>query len=254
MKLPFSLKSMERRKHTWQWPSCKQPKTLSFRASDDVIKTVNSVYFDPSDEVETPETWFTTSSEAPSQSTRSEGLQLDGEESCEAVLQELLLSERLFCDTDETRSILKQEKEHLLPFEDSVALAMESEDPYGDFRRSMEEMIETHGLKKWDNLEELLGWYLRVNGKDNHEFIIGAFADLLVGMVPSTNTTTDHENRRSSFNPKNLLTVNSIVSTTTNICNCDSDSFASCISSPSSPLSPIQENESTSEENNIAIS
>lgn len=64
-----------------------------------------------------------------------------------------------------------------------MILAMESDDPYGDFRRSMEEMVEIHGVKDWECLEELLGWYLRVNGKKNHEFIVGAFVDLLVDLA-----------------------------------------------------------------------
>ncbi|KAL2539850.1 Transcription repressor [Abeliophyllum distichum] len=40
-------------KHPWQWHhSCKhQPKTHSFRADDEIFKTVNSVFFDPSDRV-----------------------------------------------------------------------------------------------------------------------------------------------------------------------------------------------------------
>ncbi|GAB4836233.1 hypothetical protein Ancab_001148 [Ancistrocladus abbreviatus] len=83
------------------------------------------------------------------------------------------------------------------PFESSVALAMESEDPYGDFRRSMEEMVEIHGLMSdWRCLEELLSWYLRVNGEKNHAYIVGAFVDLLAGIASnkissSTTTTTD---------------------------------------------------------------
>lgn len=50
----------------------------------------------------------------------------------------------------------------------------------------MEEMVESHGLKDWECLEELLGWYLRVNGKKNHGFIVGAFIDLLVGLASSS--------------------------------------------------------------------
>ncbi|KAI3941436.1 hypothetical protein MKW92_025187, partial [Papaver armeniacum] len=50
-------------------------------------------------------------------------------------------------------------------------MVMDSEDPYVDFRTSMEEMVESRGLKDWDCLEELLSWYLKVNGKKNHGYI-----------------------------------------------------------------------------------
>lgn len=69
-------------------------------------------------------------------------------------------------------------------------MAMESQDPYGDFRRSMEEMVAAHGMKRWDHLEELLVWYLRVNGKKNHGFIVGAFVDLLVALASPAETET----------------------------------------------------------------
>ncbi|KAJ6325679.1 hypothetical protein OIU76_012709 [Salix suchowensis] len=146
MKIPAIFKGKET-KHPWQkWPSCKHPKTLSFRAGDDVIKTVNSVFFDPSEGVETPESWFTDSSETTSFSAESEDY--DGE-SLEVVVR-----------------------------------GARSE-------RSMEEMVESHGLKDWDCLKELLGWYLKVNGKKNHGYIVGAFVDLLVGIAaaPSSDST-----------------------------------------------------------------
>ncbi|KAJ8505046.1 hypothetical protein OPV22_005932 [Ensete ventricosum] len=43
---------------------------------------------------------------------------------------------------------------------------MESEDPYRDFRRSMEEMVAAHGLNDWERLEELLVWYLKSKTSD----------------------------------------------------------------------------------------
>ncbi|KAL5225712.1 hypothetical protein ABZP36_012351 [Zizania latifolia] len=75
--------------------------------------------------------------------------------------------------------------------EESVAVAVDSEDPYRDFRASMEEMVAAHGLRDWEALEELLLWYLRVNCKHNHALIVGAFVDLLLGLTvsPSESTT-----------------------------------------------------------------
>ncbi|KAL6271619.1 hypothetical protein ACE6H2_028530 [Prunus campanulata] len=79
----------------------------------------------------------------------------------------------------------------------SVAVPTFSPDPYRDFRRSMQEMVEARegmkneeedGEKKksnWEFLHELLLCYLALNPKSTHKFIIGAFADLLVSLMPS---------------------------------------------------------------------
>ncbi|XP_009777531.1 transcription repressor OFP13-like [Nicotiana tabacum] len=201
---------------SWQWPSCANSKTLSFRANDNnIFKTINSVFFDPSDHgvenIETPESWFTNSSESASFSTESDDLLGTGEP-LEMIIKGVR-SERLFFEPNCTSSILNEEKpsqnqeqalgkveeeakeeDEDLPFKESVALAMESEDPYLDFKKSMEEMVETHGIKdSWKSLQELLGWYLKMNGKVNHGFIVGAFVDLLVefSIVPPTNCTSD---------------------------------------------------------------
>ncbi|CAN6335607.1 unnamed protein product [Urochloa humidicola] len=74
--------------------------------------------------------------------------------------------------------------------EGSVAVAVDSGDPYGDFRASMEEMVAAHGLRDWAALEELLACYLRINGKHHHHLIVGAFVDLLLGLSSSAETST----------------------------------------------------------------
>ncbi|KAJ8900072.1 hypothetical protein K2173_024188 [Erythroxylum novogranatense] len=193
---------------SWQkWPSCKQPKTPSFRERDDMFKTVNSVFFSPSDGVETPDSW---SSEATSFPTPSDDF--DGE-SVEMIVRGVVRSERLFFEPGDTNSILEEAKPGGFPFKESVVLAMESEDPYIDFRRSMEEMVESHSLKDWDCLEELLGWYLRVNGKKNHVFIVGAFVDLLVDIAGSgagsscCDSVTSFSSALSSFPSSPLCSV-----------------------------------------------
>ncbi|XP_043691577.1 transcription repressor OFP13-like [Telopea speciosissima] len=175
--LPWSSSSS-----SWPWPSCKQPKTLSFRADDNMFKTVNSVYIDAGEVVTTPESWFTNSSESASFSTVSEE---SGGEWVETMIRGLR-SERLFFEPGgESNSILEEANKvgGGFPFKESLVLAMDSKDPYVDFRTSMEEMVEAHGLKDWECLEELLSWYLRVNGKKAHGFIVGAFVDLLVGLA-----------------------------------------------------------------------
>ncbi|XP_010246483.1 PREDICTED: transcription repressor OFP13 [Nelumbo nucifera] len=185
MKLPSLFKGKDT-KASWQWPSCKHPKTLSFRAGDDMFKTINSVFFDPTDMNTAAESWFTNSSESGSFSTVSED---SGGESLEMVIRGLR-SERLFFEPGETNSILEEAKAGEFPFKESVVLAMESQDPYVDFRTSMEEMVEAHGLKDWECLEELLGWYLRVNGKKTHGFIVGAFVDLLISLSSSPSSSS----------------------------------------------------------------
>lgn len=247
MKLPFLSNNKEEeeapRHHPWKWALCKQPKTLSFRAGDDVFKTVNSVFFDlNTDGADTSESWFTSSSQsARSFSTQSE----DREESKLGSVEDVIIrgaqSNRLFFEPGDSRSILKEQEKaaaaatshdhhhhhhhHKVLFkESSVVLAMESEDPYEDFKRSMEEMVESYGLKDWECLEELLGWYLKVNGKKNHRFIVGAFVDLLVSMGGASSSS-------SSPFPS---------SHSSNCCDA-STSFSSADTSFSSPLSPLEE-------------
>ncbi|XP_022764337.1 transcription repressor OFP13-like [Durio zibethinus] len=188
MKLHALFKNKVPSRQPWQWASCKHPKTLSFRAGDDVFKTVNSMFFDPNDGVETPESWFTNSSESASFSTESDQ-GIDGE-SLEMVVQGAR-SERLFFEPGDTSSILEEAKTGAFPFKESVVVAMESDDPYVDFRRSMEEIVETHRLKDWECLEELLAWYLKVNGKNNHGFIISAFIDLLLALTTTATTSSE---------------------------------------------------------------
>ncbi|GAB2282360.1 hypothetical protein Dimus_016905 [Dionaea muscipula] len=70
-----------------------------------------------------------------------------------------------------------------------VAVQTYSPDPYSDFRRSMQEMVEARdksfgdSRSNWDYLHELLLCYLSLNPKSTHGFIIKAFADVLVNLV-----------------------------------------------------------------------
>ncbi|XP_065872075.1 transcription repressor OFP13 [Euphorbia lathyris] len=173
-----------------KWPSCNYPKTTSFGATtgEDIFKTVNSVFFDSViDGVQTPNSFFTNSSETTSFSTDSE--EFDGA-SLEVVVRSVR-SERLFYEPDDTSSIVAKAKDGGFRLEESVVMSMESEDPYGDFKRSIEEMVESHRIQDWDCLEELLGWYLKVNGKKNHGFIVEAFVDVLVGIAESAANYSD---------------------------------------------------------------
>ncbi|MCD7447579.1 hypothetical protein HAX54_031608 [Datura stramonium] len=68
-----------------------------------------------------------------------------------------------------------------------VAVQTYSPDPYSDFRRSMQEMVEAHELtdvkNNWEFLHELLLCYLNLNPKHTHKYIIGAFSDLVVSLM-----------------------------------------------------------------------
>ncbi|KAI3507081.1 hypothetical protein L1887_21839 [Cichorium endivia] len=209
--IPSSLLLFNKHKESWLWPSCKNPKTLSFRvgSSDMMFKTVNSVFFDPKythpteaeAEITTPDSCFTNSESASISTESEEYLNTNGYSSVETIVRGAR-SERLFFEPGPiTSSILEGNKQCVnlriegggggggggdsdgIPYKESVAVAIESEDPQGDFKKSMEEMVENHGLKEWECLEELLGWYLRMNGKNHHEFIVGAFFDLLAGIL-----------------------------------------------------------------------
>lgn len=199
-------------------PSCGHSKTISFRCgttgNDEIFKTVNSVFFDPVSEsvVETPKSWFTTSSESASFSTESEDIFCYNNDESLDMLVRGARSERLFFEPGDTSSILEKAKASGFPFKESVVLAMESDDPYEDFKRSMEEMVESHGVKDWENLEELLSWYLRVNGKNNHGFIVGAFVDLLISIAASnsnscSDNSTSYSSAVSSFASSPLLSL-----------------------------------------------
>ncbi|XWS76385.1 hypothetical protein CRYUN_Cryun01aG0171700 [Craigia yunnanensis] len=79
------------------------------------------------------------------------------------------------------------EHSHPTTFKNSVAIPTFSPNPYMDFRRSMEEMVEARDLvdvkANCEYLHELLLCYLALNPKGTHKFIIGAFADLLVSLM-----------------------------------------------------------------------
>ncbi|KAF9680826.1 hypothetical protein SADUNF_Sadunf06G0161800 [Salix dunnii] len=214
MKLPFLSKmntnTDQSTKPSWPWPAyCHQPRTLSFsfRAGDGMFKTISSAFLDATNNDvadSTPESWFTDSCESASFSTASDD-QSGAVDPIETVIKGLR-SERLFFEPGETNSILEEAKAgEEFPFKESVVLSMESQDPHLDFKKSMEEMVEAHGLTDWEGLEELLSCYLKVNGKSNHGYIVSAFVDLLAGLASSSTITSastsnlpEHSWKRSS--------------------------------------------------------
>ncbi|XP_059630420.1 transcription repressor OFP12 [Cornus florida] len=88
------------------------------------------------------------------------------------------------------------EEQHDALVTGGVAIQTYSPDPFSDFRRSMQEMIEARELfdvnANWEYLHELLLCYLTLNAEHTHKFIIGAFADLIISLLSST----DNDSRR----------------------------------------------------------
>ncbi|XP_072999093.1 transcription repressor OFP8-like [Typha latifolia] len=65
---------------------------------------------------------------------------------------------------------------------ESVAVAVESNEPYEDFRDSMVQMIVEKDIYAWDDLNDLLHEFLSLNSPRHHPLIIHAFADLWNGL------------------------------------------------------------------------
>ena len=88
-------------------------------------------------------------------------------------------------------SIQQPDNNNTKLFNNSVAVPTYSPDPYADFRRSMQEMVEAREEElvdvksNWEFLHELLLCYLALNPKNTHKFIVGAFADLIVSLMSS---------------------------------------------------------------------
>lgn len=208
---------------SWQWPSCKQPRTLSFRQQEQqtAYKTMNSAYLPDSG----VDSCFSNSfaSVDDSLSTASEAASGLVEANERDTVIRALRSDRLFFEphtSPATSSIvLKKAKlkvkddkgttccgvsskdKQMATFDGATAMTMDSSNPYSDFRASMEEMVMSHGAKDWLWLEEMLRWYLRANGKSTHCLIIGAFVDLLVALsdTASPSSPTTASTNRSSF-------------------------------------------------------
>ncbi|XP_055809041.1 transcription repressor OFP18-like [Solanum dulcamara] len=90
----------------------------------------------------------------------------------------------------------------VLPFNDSCVIRLSSErDLYESFKGSMVRMIEAKkGKKDWEEyIEEILEWYLVVNEKSIHKYIIGAFCDLWMYYASTSRTYTPISFTNSPF-------------------------------------------------------
>uniref|UniRef100_A0A0E0NP35 Transcription repressor n=1 Tax=Oryza rufipogon TaxID=4529 RepID=A0A0E0NP35_ORYRU len=82
--------------------------------------------------------------------------------------------------------------------EESVAVVTESDDPLGDFRRSMAQMIVENEITATPELRELLHRFLSLNSSRHHHLILRAFADVceeLFAGVGQHNSHHHHHHR-----------------------------------------------------------
>ncbi|KAI3835368.1 hypothetical protein MKW98_020484 [Papaver atlanticum] len=105
---------------------------------------------------------------------------------------------------------VKNGTDHNLP-EDSVAVLRNSLNPYDDFRRSMQEMIEArldqNQSVDWDFMEELLFCYLKLNEKKSYKYILGAFVDLIVNLRQNNTGKSQTRSRRVSMKRKEIKKI-----------------------------------------------
>ncbi|CAN6442206.1 unnamed protein product [Victoria cruziana] len=174
--------------------ACRFPKTQSFaldrtvEPADAVREYLNSLYLtDDSDHP--PEFTSNSGSQTSGFSTDSVDISQD--------LASAMASERFFIVPGTTNSILEEctaETAAKMPatsetktalVEDGIAVTTFSPDPFVDFRKSMQEMVEARAKSRavdWEYLEELFFCYMKLNHPRDHKFILGAFADLLASL------------------------------------------------------------------------
>ncbi|XP_014513174.1 transcription repressor OFP13-like [Vigna radiata var. radiata] len=179
---------------SWPWPSCHQPRTLSFRATTASATTTTTTTTTPTHDIfkgsnsiaQTPDSFFTDSPNSDSFSTASDISHTV--DSTETVIRGLR-SDRLFFEPDPTSSLWEAKLATLPPFKNSVVFSMDSTHPYVDFRRSMEDMVATHSVRDWEDLEDLLCWFLKVNAENTHHYILRAFVDFLFSLALASSSS-----------------------------------------------------------------
>lgn len=160
-------------------PSTSASASASSSSNSALFKNFNTLY-DPSDDSET----LNPTSTSPTATTSEDDANPKDNDLCSAIA-----SRRFFpACPGRSKSIIDSAAVSVYGIGSGVAVPTYSPDPYSDFRRSMEEMVEALGLDErahWARLHELLLCYLALNSKQTHKYIISAFADLLLGLTDS---------------------------------------------------------------------
>ncbi|CAN6341857.1 unnamed protein product [Urochloa humidicola] len=207
----------------WMWPSCKHPRTQSFRTTTPsaAAKTIASLFLDSGESSFADSSARTArraadcaseSDDDDSPSTESEGgasAAAAADDMADAIVRGLRSDDRLLFEPHAPSSSILERKppparaataagKDASSFGgDGVAVAFDSADPYRDFRASMEEMVSAHGAGDWEWLERMLAWYLGANGRDTQPAIVTAFVDLVVSMAATASAC--NSSRVSSF-------------------------------------------------------
>uniref|UniRef100_A0A0E0K3M1 Transcription repressor n=1 Tax=Oryza punctata TaxID=4537 RepID=A0A0E0K3M1_ORYPU len=74
----------------------------------------------------------------------------------------------------------------------SVAVVKQSDDPLGDFRQSMLQMIVENGIVASEDLREMLRRFLTLNAPHHHDVILRAFAEIWDGVFAATASLVHH--------------------------------------------------------------
>jgi uncharacterized protein (TIGR01568 family) len=74
----------------------------------------------------------------------------------------------------------------------SVAVVKQSDDPLGDFRQSMLQMIVENGIVAGEDLREMLRRFLTLNAPHHHDVILRAFAEIWDGVFAATASLVHH--------------------------------------------------------------
>lgn len=65
-------------------------------------------------------------------------------------------------------------------YADSICAVTYSSDPFSDIRDSILEMMETVGVRDWNELEELVYCYIALNPSEVHHYIEQAFVSVFI--------------------------------------------------------------------------
>ncbi|KAL5541558.1 hypothetical protein UlMin_009268 [Ulmus minor] len=166
-----------------------------------IMKNFNSIY----DFTSSDSTFFSASSD-------------DGDsESPPPDLAALYASQRFFFSSPgSSNSIFESTPDAKLPVSDQAAMVdvaggvkvpKFSINPYIDFRRSMQEMVEARDPLEdrrtdLEYLHELLLCFLALNPKETHKFIISAFTDLVISLLSSPEN--GHRHRKYNLRRRHI--------------------------------------------------
>ncbi|KAE8077049.1 hypothetical protein FH972_015654 [Carpinus fangiana] len=188
------------------------PSPTSPTATSIIIKNFNSVYDLTSDSTASRSLTHSTTADFFSSSDDSDDTDSPPD------FATIFASQRLFCSSPgRSNSIFesldtRQDPDNSLAITGSVTVPKYSVDPYIDFRRSMQEMVEARNLmdvtSEWEYLHELLLCYLTLNPKHTHKYIIRAFSDLVISILSSSSSAANHcrepKNRRQRYISRQL--------------------------------------------------